>query len=604
MGNPNSGKTLLFNQLTGLKRKVANFPGVTVEITSGSYFEDPELEIVDFPGVYSLHPLTQDEKIAVENFDKFIHHDQITAVVCVLDATRLQRSLYLAFQVIEKCRQNNKAVFVALNMMDEIILRKIDLRIEKIEEALGVKTIGVSARRSLGFADFKELATQAKNNPENLHAKLSFEGSVASLKDKAKKIESELFPNISLILKSQNRLDRLFLSNWLGGALFLLTMLFLFQSIFTWATPMIDFIDMCISTTGSWVVERLPEGFVSHFVEDALFGGVGSFLVFVPQIAVLTLIIGFLEDSGYLVRAAIICHKPLSFFGLSGKSFIPLLSGHACAIPAIFASRTIESPLKRKITMAVLPLMSCSARLPVYGLFVAVLIPSGGFFGGLVGYQGLAFLACYLTGIVVALLISAMLSKWAKNTPDDVPFVLELPPYRWPHWKPLWRKVSSDSWAFIQKAGGVIFAVTMVIWFLGYFPNGADHLDTSFLSYLGKAIEPVLSPLGLDWKFGVAILTSFLAREVFVGTLGTLYGLENAEDDIVGLTQTLHDHQLSLAAGLALLMFFVIAPQCISTLAVLKKETGGWKMPIQIFVGYTILAYALALMVYHLVPLL
>lgn len=582
MGNPNSGKTLLFNQLTGLKRKVANFPGVTVEISQGAYVHDPSLEIVDFPGIYSLSPLTHDEKIAVDNFERFLSDTKVTAILCVLDATRLQRSLYLAFQVIEKAKFQNIPVIVGLNMMDELILRKLEIPVEKIEAALGVVVLGLSAKRAIGFVELQAQLLQLKSEPQNFLPKISFGGSIENLKDRAKDLEQSIFPSSKILLKSQNKLDHLFLSNWAGGILFAIIMLLLFQSIFTWSTPMIDFIDGLIANSGSWVVSKIPESFFSHFLEEAIFGGVGSFLVFVPQIAVLTLIIGFLEDSGYLVRAAIICHKPLSLFGLSGKSFIPLLTGHACAIPAIFASRTIESPLKRKLTMAVLPLMSCSARLPVYGLFVAALIPNKSFLGGLIGYQGLAFLACYLSGIVIALLVTALLAQWNKKDPDNVPFVLELPPYRWPHWKPLWRKVAHDSWAFVRKAGGIIFAVTVGIWLLGYFPNGANHLDTSFLSNLGKFIEPVLTPIGLDWKFGVAILTSFLAREVFVGTLGTLYGLENAEDDIVGLTQSLNEHHLSLAAGLALLMFFVVAPQCISTLAVLKKEMGSWKIPTQI----------------------
>ncbi|MCB0394264.1 MAG: ferrous iron transporter B, partial [Bdellovibrionales bacterium] len=329
-------------------------------------------------------------------------------------------------------------------------------------------------------------------------------------------------------------------------------------------------------------------------------GGFGSFLVFVPQIFVLTFIVGILEDSGYLARAAIICHRPLSWFGLSGKSFVPLLSGHACAIPAIMAARTIDSPKRRLLTQMVVPLMACSARLPVYSLFIAALIPSTTFLGGLIGYQGLAFFGIYAFSILVALIVSGITSKTLFKKESDSPFVLELPPYRLPHWKPLLTRALSSAWKFITKAGAIIFTVTMVIWFLGYFPDGDGSLSTSYLSVIGKFVSPIFEPLGVDWKFSVAILTSFLAREVFVGTLGTLFGIEGADEDVTGLSDQLTSSGFSLASGFALLVFYAIAMQCVSTLAVMKKEMGGYRYPLIALTLYSVLAYVLAVVTYKI----
>ncbi|MCJ8275656.1 MAG: hypothetical protein MJK18_02350, partial [Bdellovibrionales bacterium] len=268
-----------------------------------------------------------------------------------------------------------------------------------------------------------------------------------------------------------------------------------------------------------------------------------------------------LEDSGYLARAAMICHRPLKFFGLSGKSFIPMLPGHACAIPAIYAARTVESPRRRFITILTVPLMGCSARLPVYALLIAAFIPSTTILGGLIGLQGLVFFSLYLLGILTALVVSLVISKTSMTQQSDSPFILELPPYRIPNLRPLISRSLQSSWQFVSKAGSIIFTVTLVVWVLGYFPNGSGQLDSSWLAYLGRAIEPALQPIGLDWKYGVAVLTSFLAREVFVGTLGTMFGIEGADENMGGLIESLQDSPLTLASGVALLVFYAIALQ-------------------------------------------
>ncbi|RLA57838.1 MAG: ferrous iron transporter B, partial [Gammaproteobacteria bacterium] len=337
---------------------------------------------------------------------------------------------------------------------------------------------------------------------------------------------------------------------------------------------------------------------------DALFGGIGAFLVFVPQIFVLTFVIGLLEDSGYMARAALICHKPLRVFGLTGKSFIPMLSGVACAIPAIYAARAIDSPRKRLLTYMAIPLMPCSARLPVYTLLIAAFIPSGTTLGGLVGWQGLAMFVIYFFGMFCGLLVTAVVSRTSKDHYTDLPFVLELPPYRVPGLQPLLRNAWNRSKHFVTKAGKIIFTVTLVVWCLGYFPNYGADLGASWLGQIGRVIEPLFAPLGLDWRYGVAIFTSFLAREVFVGTLGTIFGIENADENMTPLVEQIQSSDMTIGSGVALLVFFAIALQCVSTMAILAKESGSGSLAIKMFAAYFLIAYIAALAVYQLAGLL
>jgi ferrous iron transport protein B len=388
------------------------------------------------------------------------------------------------------------------------------------------------------------------------------------------------------------------LSNLSGGIAFLFVMFLLFQSIFTFATPLMDGVENLIGMTATFVTDLTGPGMLADFLNDAIFGGLGSFLVFVPQIMVLTLIIGMLEDSGYLARAALICHRPLSYFGLSGRSFIPYLSAHACAIPAIMAARTIESPRKRLITMLTIPLMSCSARLPVYALLVAVLIPDTTYFGGLVNLQGTAFFGLYFFGILTALMVSLVLSgsKLNDDEKSDMPFILELPTYRLPHWKPLIHRVMSSAKQFVYRAGPIIFMVSLAIWLLGYFPTGSGGLQNSYLGIIGHWIEPLFTPLSLDWRYGVAILMSFLAREVFVGALGTLFGIDGADENIAGLAANIQADGLTFGAGMGILLFYVVALQCVATVATLKAETGSTKLITALVIGYGVLAYLLAML--------
>ena len=594
VGSPNSGKTLLFNRLTGLKQKVANFPGVTVSTHTGRASFDATLQLVDFPGVYSLHTISGEEEIAVKAFQQAIQKiDETKAVLCVLDATRLEKGLFFALQVREACVAADLPFVVACNMVDILDKHKLRLDLDGLGRELGTPVIGLSAKSGFGLERLQQVLSS-----DNLTTPAADSSLLARdegwERNRAEQLAHTYGPKGDLLLKSHSRLDDFFLHSVSGGLAFFVIMFSLFQAIFTWAAPMMDAVEGALGWAAEGVVPHIGNQLLADFVRDAIFGGVGAFLVFVPQIFVLTLVVGTLEDSGYLARAAVICHRPLNAFGLTGKSFVPMLSGVACAIPAIYAARTIESPRKRWLTYMAIPLMPCSARLPVYALLIAAFIPNESIAGGLVGLQGLAMFGIYLFGIVTALLVTAAVSRVTPGAEQDAPFVLEMPPYRLPSWQSILRGAIERAGYFVKKAGPVIFWITMLIWILGYFPNQGQDLSQSYLAWAGRLIEPLFQPLGLDWKYGIAILASFVAREVFVGTLGTLYGIEDATENVVSLATRVQESGLPLASGVALLVFFAVAAQCVSTLATLYREGGSAKLPLQLLVGYGLLSYALA----------
>lgn len=599
VGKPNSGKSLLFNQLTGLRQKVANFPGVTVELKSGKF---EQYQLVDFPGAYSMSTLTRDEEIAVEKINQALLDEDTALIICNLDATRLQSSLMFGMQMQAMAHRYGKPMVFALNMIDEMTRFGHQIDIDELSRDLGAPVFAISAKTLQGVAEFKtgvlELAEQAAIAVNAAETAALPPLDYSEQVKQSRLLAAKYGMQSSVVLKTQNVIDSFLLSNLSGGIAFLFVMFLLFQSIFTFATPLMDGVENLIGMTATFVTDLTGPGILADFLNDAIFGGLGSFLVFVPQIMVLTLIIGMLEDSGYLARAALICHRPLSYFGLSGRSFIPYLSAHACAIPAIMAARTIESPRKRLITMLTIPLMSCSARLPVYALLVAVLIPDTTYFGGLVNLQGTAFFGLYFFGILTALMVSLVLSgsKLNDDEKSDMPFILELPTYRLPHWKPLIHRVMSSAKQFVYRAGPIIFMVSLAIWLLGYFPTGSGGLQDSYLGIIGHWIEPLFTPLGLDWRYGVAILMSFLAREVFVGALGTLFGIDGADENIAGLAANIQADGLTFGAGMGILLFYVVALQCVATVATLKAETGSTKLITALVIGYGVLAYLLAML--------
>lgn len=593
LGNPNSGKSLIFNRLTGLTQKVSNFPGVTTELLQG---RGKDFNFIDFPGIYSLQALTEDEKVTVEGIKKHVKDGTVKAIVYVLDSTRLERSLLLLLQLNELL--SGFPIVVAANVIDEVISKGAHLDTEGLGKELQLPVFPVSAKTKSGIS---ELEAALKDLKVNTFEVKSLDEHEQPYKDECKRLSSQYGPQEDVILKSQNRLDKFFLSSLFGPLSFFMLMAFLFQAIFTWASPLMDLVENVIVAFGEHISTYLPSGLITDFFQDAIIGGIGSFLVFAPQIFILFLIIGTLEDSGYLSRAAILCHRPLSWFGLSGRSFVPLLSGHACAVPAMMAARTIVSRRSRLLTIIATPLMACSARLPVYALLIGGFVPAVEYAGGLFGLQGLFFFGLYALGIVAGLLVSALTNTAIKGRCEDAPFIVELPPYRIPGIKPILQQAWQKTWTFIKKAGTIIFTVTVVIWILGYFPNNGE-LDQSFLATFGKVIEPALEPIGLDWKIGVAILTSFLAREVFVGTLGTMYGIEAADENIATLTQALQQNpNFTMATAVALLIFYALAMQCVSTLAVMKKETGGYKIPVFVFFAFSLLAYVAAMIAFHLI---
>ena len=593
VGKPNCGKSLLFNQLTGLRQKVANYPGITVEITRGKC---DKFELVDLPGAYSLNGLTRDEVIAVDEIKRSVADDDTSMVLVVLDATRLAQSLVMGLQVQRLAFEHNKPVMFALNFIDEVKRVGETIDTDGLSKALGSPVLALSARSLDGLHEFKQSLLGMAGEPERYATTNGTPHAEAA--DRSQELARDFGIQHDIVLKNQNRIDNFMLNNWTGGLIFIAVMFVLFQSIFTLATPLMDGVESFIETLAGGVGAVTTEGVIHDFINDAIFGGFGSFLVFVPQIMVLTLIIGLLEDSGYLARAALMCHRPLSFFGLSGRSFIPYLSGHACAIPAIMAARTIESPHKRLITMLTIPLMSCSARLPVYALLVAVLVPANETFLGIFNMQGAAFFGLYFFGIFMALVVSQILNRFLPRDLEktDMPFILELPTYRLPHWKPLFQRVLNSGIMFIKRAGPIIFMVSVGIWILGYFPLNST-LQDSWLGQIGHFIEPVFAPMGLDWRYGVAILMSFLAREVFVGALGTLFGLEGADEDVAGLAERVQADGMTTEAGLGLMLFYVVALQCVATVAMLKGESGSSKLSWGLYVAYGLLAYVIAVAV-------
>ena len=599
VGAPNSGKSALFNQLTGLSHKVANYPGITVDVGTGALRADARLTVWDFPGTYSLTAVSGEEQVAIDTLRTALKSEEQAVVAMVCDATRLEKSATYCLQVARECAQAQKPFLVLLNMMDVIESDGLDMDVQGLSKALGVPVFPVSARTGKGLSEVE--AVLVSSTPE-----ISTWGDTpdALISGTATQIAERFAPKGDLLVRRQAKLDNWLLGTLSGGVAFVMIMTLFFQAIFTWAAPLMDGVESIVIAMGGLVSSVLPDGVLADFVNDAIFGGLGAFLVFAPLVFILTMIVGALEDSGYLARAALICHRPLSFFGLSGKSFVPLLSGVACAIPAIYAARTMSSRQERLLTYVAIPLMPCSARLPVYALLIAILIPDETVLGGIIGWQGLAMSGIYFFGIMTALIVAAVVSRMGDTATSSQAFILELPAYRMPALKPIVSKSLDRVVHFIRKAGSVIFAVTVVVWFLGYFPNGGEDLSSSWLAALGRFIEPVFSPLGLDWRYGVAIIASFLAREVFVGTLGTIFGIESADEDPASLADQIADSGLTAASGVALVVFFTVALQCVSTVALLAREAKSARFAVQLLLGYLVLAWLVAWLVYSVASLL
>ncbi|HLX44194.1 MAG TPA: ferrous iron transport protein B [Bryobacteraceae bacterium] len=596
VGPPNSGKSTLFNRLTGLRQKVANFPGVTVEHRMGRAKLDADREVflVDLPGIYSMNPRSEDERVTHDVLSGTMKDmPRPDAVLLILDSTNLSRHLVLAAPVLSL----NLPTLVILNMADDLGRRGGEIDSAELAMQLGAPVALVSASRGDGVDKvFQFLAgTTLGAAPPKRLMELPVIQDVPKCRAWAANIGDKTKYHAPAPPLWTRRLDSVFLHPIIGPLVFVLVVIGVFETIFSGARPIMDAVDAFRISSGNWIGTLLPNAALRSLVVDGVWKGVGSVIQFLPQILLLFLFIGILEDSGYLARAALIADRTMSRFGLQGKSFIPLLSAYACAVPAIMATRTIENKRDRIATILIAPFMTCSARLPVYTLVIAAFIPNRRF-AWILSTQVAAMLGLYIIGFLAAITTARLLkSTVLKSTRSS--FMLEMPPYRWPTFQSLGLRLVDRSKVFLRRAGTVILVVAVVIWVLSYFPlNGGKQppIEQSFAGMIGHAVEPAIKPLGFNWKIGIGLITSLAAREVIVATLGTIYGVEEQGQKSEGLQDALR-HDLTPGGAAALLVFFAFAMQCMSTIAVVRRETGGWTWPAVQFAYMTVFAYVGAL---------
>jgi len=614
VGSPNAGKTTLFNALTGLRARVGNYPGVTVErreaaVTLGDQ-GGREAVVIELPGAYSLAPISPDEAVVTQVLDGAIESvPPPDALVIVADACSLERSMLFVGDVL---RRELPACLV-LTMTDELQARGGQLDIERMQSALGIPVVGVVGHRGLGIGRLKALLGQPEawsRPPIPPPAdRIERSGWAASV------LESCVAERAQPHALSE-AIDRIVLHPVWGVLLFAAVMVTFFQLIFAWATPAMDAIDGAVGALGTAARASLGTGLFADFLADGVIAGVGSVVIFLPQILLLFGLLYLLEDIGYMARAAFVVDRAMGRIGLEGRSFVALLSSYACAVPGIMATRTIPSPRDRLVTVLVAPLMTCSARLPVYALLIAAFVPAESVFGP-VGLQGLALLALYLLGALSALVVAALLKRTLLPG-EGLPFTMELPSYRLPTFS-LWAsQVWGSAWAFLRRAGSIILIVTMGLWLLLTFPRveaPADYTEAQAASYalehsaggkLGHAIEPAIAPLGFDWKIGVGLVASLAAREVIVATLAQIYAAQDEEDSLRRAIQKDVDPRtgervFTPATVASLLVFFVFALQCMSTLAIMRRETNSWRWPAFAF-GYLLaLAWTASFVTYRAV---
>ncbi len=642
VGNPNCGKSTLFNRLTGLSQKTSNLPGTTVEASIGEVKSAGQtISLIDLPGIYSLYTKSEDEGLVVQHL---IRNDESRpeAIIFVMDASNLRRNLLLFSQVAEL----QIPCACILTMTDTAVRRGIDIDLLALQAALGVPCIAFNPRKEKNISSVLALF--------NTTAKPNIIGSPTQLPEriveyqKGTKIpglsEETLRRYISIEeiikkcttkrpvgLKSLTlKIDRWTTNKWAGYFIFAAIMMVLFQGVFSLAKLPMDAIEIAFQYISTAIESWLPQGQISNFIVQGLIGGLEGVVVFVPQIFILFFLIGLLEDSGYMVRASFITDRLMRKLGLNGRSIIPLVGGFACAIPSIMATRSIKSKRERLATMIVVPLMSCSARLPVYVLLVSVAIPFSQFWGPFHA-QTFVITSAYMAGIVVAILLAFVFNLLHKKESTSE-FILELPAYQIPRVQTVLHQAWLKCLSFLSEAGKVIIVISMILWFLSNFgpseamkkaeneahiiqqinpSQSADiettlRLEASYAGHLGKWIEPAIEPLGYDWKTGIALITSFAAREVFVGTMATLF--QSSEDNTQGIIEKMQAIKnpktgkplYGLPYALSLIVFYAFALQCMSTMAVMKRETGSWTWPIALFLIYGIIAYVGAYMVYHI----
>jgi ferrous iron transport protein B len=600
IGPPNSGKSTLFNRLTGMRQKVANYPGVTVEHHSGRMksIGRNDLTLIDLPGIYSLATYSEDARVAVEVLTgKMPGVPKPDCVLLVLDATHLNRQLMLAAPVFSI----GLPTLVLLNMSDQMDARGGKLDTLALARELGHPVALISASQGKGLEVIPEFLLHADDTlSTNLRpVQLPVLQSPASCRTWATQVTARTSYQSPAASLWTRRLDAVLLHRFAGPLIFLAVVFSVFQVVFTLGQPLSDGLGNLLTGAGAKVALMLPDNWLRLLLRDGLWNGVQSVLVFLPQILLLFLFIGVLEDSGYLARAALIADRVMRSIGLNGKAFIPLLSAYACAVPAIMATRTIENKRERIATILIAPFMTCSARLPIYTLIIAAFIPNRMFLGGVMGLRALVMLGLYALGFIAALITAKLLNSSVMKA-TSAPFILELPQYRWPTARSLTLRLYDRGKLFLKKAGTVILAVTFLVWILSVVPihlaSGTAQLSdltNSVIGHVGRWIEPVIRPLGFNWKIGIGLLSSIVAREVIVGTLGTLYGVDPTTHSL-GLQAALR-HDMTLGGAIALVVFFAFAMQCTSTLAVVRRETNSWKFPAMQFAYMTVVAYVAAL---------
>ena len=603
VGNPNCGKTSLFNHLTGTRQKVANYAGVTVERKVGQFTlpSGKPVRVLDLPGTYSLDATSPDEEITRDVVQgKIAEEGQQDAFLCVVDASNLNLHLGLVLEMIALGRP----ILLVLNMMDEARRRGMQINTQKLSERLGIPVVETVAVRHSGIENLMNALNQGKYSIP--HTELS--GLNGDNHHKISTILHDVVHSVDQEDKRSDFLDKIFLHPVLGLVSLALMMFVVFQAVFAWAAPFMDGIESLFAWFGEFVGQHISHPLLNSLVVDGVIAGAGGVLVFLPQILILFFFILVLEESGYLPRAAFLLDKLMFKAGLSGRAFIPLLSSFACAVPGIMATRSISDPRDRLTTILVAPLMTCSARLPVYALLIAAFIPEQ-LVWGVFNLQGLVLFGLYMAGIVSALLVSFVL-KFFQTDKSQHMLLMELPSYRFPDVKSIWIGLLDRAKIFLKRVGGIIFALSILLWFLCTFPQPPEGatlpaIDYSLAGMLGHVMQPIFAPLGFNWQICIALIPAMAAREVVVAALGTVYALSATDDDAVaqGLAPIISsDGSLgwSLATALSLLVWFIYAPHCLATLATVKRETGSWKT-VSFMTAYLFgLAYLMSFLTYQI----
>lgn len=626
VGNPNTGKSSLFNALTGLSQKTGNFPGVTVDKKTGkTNINGKSIEVIDLPGTYSLSPKSEDEKIAA-NIIKNVSNNEL--IVVVADVTNLKRNLLLCTQIIDL----GKPVILVLNMMDLLQKSQQNIDIKKLSECLGIPVVPVNARIKKGINELKQ-TIDCYQKKECVFCAAFNENDTLHRYEKINTIITQCLHGgeVDKWIKTTKKIDNILTHKVFGYVIFLSILFLIFQAVFSWSSLPMEFIENGFGMLSSSLENWLPAGIFRDLLIDGIIAGLSGVVIFVPQIAILFAFITILEDTGYMSRVSFLMDRILRQFGLNGRSIIPLISSVACAVPAIMSTRTIPNFKERLITIMVAPLISCSARIPVYTLLIALVIPADEQVG-IFNLQGVVMMGLYLLGFVAALL-AALVFKWFLKSREKSTFIMEMPIYRLPDWSNIGYSVYSKVKVFLFEAGKIIIAISIVLWALSSYGPGdsfekieekyaseqyqhlddndknnliaSEKLEASYVAYVGKSIEPLIRPIGYDWKIGISLVTSFAAREVFVGTMATIYSVgdeDNTKSIREKMLQAKHpdtgEKLYNKATTFSLLIFYAFAMQCMATLAVVYRETKSYKWPILQVIYMGALAYFSAWVVY------